>query len=136
MLRALRRSTPDPMLRRLMALLLGVCVSVMLAEPLIADQCDDLVSQSATAGNAGGLTKRVVSVGVDRSPQSTDSEIPDGHALHLCHCSHVHSVTLATGQHITDRVDITDTTIVGHSVRLPSSVVVEPQRRPPRAHIA
>jgi hypothetical protein len=131
MLHALRRSPLAPTLRRLLAVLLGLCVSVTVAEPLIADPCDDPPAALAVGTTAPASAAATV-VAVDLGSESGTTSAPDQHTMHLCHCAHTHGVTLTARHALPNRVEALTTAVSGQSDRLPSSVVGEPQIRPPR----
>ena len=136
MLRTLRRSSLSPSLRRLIAVLLGLCVSVAFAEPMTADRCEDVVPQLMVGTSAGEGFPQAVLMGVDSKSQPDRSQIPDGHALHLCHCAHAHGGTLTTRHTIPDRIQTVAVAVASHSDRIPPSAIGDPQLRPPRALIA
>lgn len=132
MLRSLRRSTLAPTLRRLMAVLLAFCVSVAVAEPMIADSCDEdaqrLEAPTALAGTASAGM-----VAVSAAPASpTDPTGTPQHAFHLCHCAHAHGSTLTVQHDVAARLHLVAVVLAGRSDRRPPSVFQEPQLRPPR----
>lgn len=132
MLRTLRRSSLAPTLRRLIAVLLGLCVSLAFAEPMIADECEDGVAPVAVEAGIGHKYAMAALKGVGSQSEPDRSTIPDGHTLHLCHCAHAHGGTLTARHAVTDRVRAVAVVVSSLSDRIPPSVVGEPQLRPPR----
>lgn len=63
--------------RLLVTPILALAVIISVAEPLVADACDG--DKTAMAMSASDL-----------DPLAGGSRAPDGHALHLCHCVHLH----------------------------------------------
>jgi hypothetical protein len=106
MLLTLRRSAPA--LRRFLAVLSALCVSVALAELMIAATLD-----------SGTHRER--------------STVPDGHTIHLCHCGHAHNSTPTNRQHVPEPPHVMHLAFTAQSDRLPPSVVGERQLRPPRS---
>ncbi len=134
---ALRRSSCAPLLRRLMAAMLGLCLTVAGAEQWLADPCTD-DGRAAVAFGTGDTRGTGALVMMDVDPQSAPgtTSAPDQHTIHLCHCAHGHGGTLATRHGPSDRLEIGATVVSGQSDRLPPSVALEPQLRPPRVLIA
>lgn len=139
MLRTLRRSTFAPTLRRLLAVLLGLCVSVAFAEPVLADSCDGDAPATAIglhageiAARAGDVTPQPAALGASGEETSQSKGAPE-HAVHLCHCAHTHGSTLTPRVAVPDRLVIVSVAPTAHGDRLPPSVTGEPQLRPPLA---
>lgn len=131
MLRAIRCSPLAPTVRRLLAVLLLVCVSVAFAEPMIADSCDEDAQRSDVAGEVSGMASAAMSA-LGREPAPQPGPSAPEHSLHLCHCTHVHGSTLTARHSVVERLQIVNTVRVTRSDRLPPSVIGEPQLRPPR----
>ena len=136
MLTNLRHSPLAPSLRRLIAVMLGLCMSVVFAEPLIADRCEDVGSRTTVGTSAEDGSTQVSVIGVDPGSRPGGSQVPDGHTMHLCHCTHVHGGTLTARHTMPARLEAVASAVGSHSDRVPPSVVGEPQLRPPRALIA
>lgn len=132
MLRTFRRSSSAQTLRRLLAVLLAVCVGVAFAEAMIADECDDVVTQVATdtRGDDAGMVS-VTAAESSETPQN-DGPASDQHTVHLCHCAHTHVGTLAAGHTIPEDVETVSEIAVRHAAQIPPTVSGEPQLRPPR----
>lgn len=111
------------LVRRLIAAMLLVCASVTLVEPVFADSCDgDYATRPASAASMhadGGATI------------PSHDGIP-GHAVHVCHCSHVHGVVVRAAQSALQPMSLVDVARVLVDVELPPSISQEPQLRPPR----
>lgn len=132
MLRTLRLSSSALTLRRLLAVLLAMCVSVAFVEPMIADGCDDVVTRVTNATHEGDAgTVSLVAV-VDSDTPRNDAPASDQHTVHLCHCAHAHVGTLADGHTIHEDVEMMSESVVRHAGQIPPSVSGEPQLRPPR----
>ncbi len=132
MLRTLRRTSLAPTLRRLIAVLFGLCLSASFAEPMIADQCDEVTTQLSADASSGGIAPQAVVMRTDSESPRDGPTVPDGHTLHLCHCAHAHGSTLTTRHSIPDRMRAVVVARARQSDRLPPSVIGEPQLRPPR----
>lgn len=133
MLRTLRHSSSVPTLRRLLAAVLALCVSVAFAEPMIADDCDG-ASRSAMvlhAGDVDAAAAQLMSV-VGSDTPSDDAPASDQHTVHLCHCAHAHVGTLADVHTILEDVQMVSEIMVREAAQIPPSVSGEPQLRPPR----
>lgn len=103
---------------------------------MIADRCEDVVSQLVVGPSTGnGLAQSVVT-GLQSESRSDRLPFPDGHAIHLCHCAHTHGSTLTSRDIIVDRVQAVAVVVTSQSDRIPPSVRSEPQLRPPRTLIA
>ncbi len=132
MLRTLRRTSLAPTLRRLIAVLFGLCLSAAFAEPMIADQCDEVTTQLTTVVSAGSGVMQKVALDANSESPRDGTTVPDGHTLHLCHCAHAHASTLTTRHTMSDRVRAVVVLMASRSDRRPQSVTREPQLRPPR----
>ena len=132
MLRSLRRTSLALTLRRFIAVLIGLCLSAAVAEPMIADQCDEVTTQASANASSGSVVTQTVDVHVDSESTRNGTTVPDGHVLHLCHCAHAHSSTLTARHTIPDRVRTVVVVMASESDRRPPSVTGEPQLRPPR----
>ena len=132
MLRTLRRTSLAPTLRRLIAVPFGLCLSAVFAEPMIADQCDEVTTQLTADASSGGIAPPAVVMRADSESPRDGSTVPDGHTLHLCHCAHAHGSTLTTRHTIPVRVDAVTVVMARESDGIPPSVIGEPQLRPPR----
>lgn len=140
MLRTLRRSSHAPLLRRLLAVLLGVCVSVTITEPMFADSCDSdaNAAQDAIHAASGAALGALRAAGMEARGDvgsSPSRDVPE-HAVHLCHCAHVHGSTLSARTIMPDRLVVVSTAPASHPDRVPPSATTEPQLRPPRAERA
>lgn len=137
MLRTLRRSTHAPLLRRLLAVLLGVCVSVTIAEPVFADSCDSdaIAAQDgmhAARRAAVGDTTATGAIARDDSGSPGSRDVPE-HAVHFCHCAHSHGSTPTARIGMPERIAFISAEPTPLLERRLASVTTEPQLRPPRA---
>ena len=137
MLHLLRATRYTPTLRRLLTALLGVCMAVAFAEPLVADSCDG-DAPAAVAGQYVAATDAPIG----EAPRSAESrtegdrrsgEHPPVHEAHLCHCTHAHAST-PTRRVVMPVPSLRTALTTPRSVdRVLPSVTVEPRLRPPRA---
>ena len=130
MLLTLRRSAPA--LRRFLAVLSALCVSVALAELMIADACGEAVPQFQSAAVDAGPSGPDAAT-LDSGTHRERSTVPDGHTIHLCHCGHAHNSTPTNRQHVPEPPHVMHLAFTAQSDRLPPSVVGERQLRPPRS---
>ena len=125
-----------------MAVLLAALVLVASAEPLLAEAHDGDAPRAVAAGQADGWTAgsavppvASVEMSIAATPASAH-HAPGGrlpiHAVHVCHCAHVHGGLLVPEPFVlTTRVRPTVRRVDARSDRVPASSRLEPLLRPP-----
>jgi hypothetical protein len=108
--------------RRLFTLLLMLGFGLFNVESLIADACDGDADQIAVAASVDGPT----------DTRSGGSEVPSGHAIHVCHCVHAHGGLPARFEHVTSASDIR-TLVTGFLAPALADPARELELRPPIA---
>ena len=104
--------------------------------PVSYTHLDVYKRQALAIGSTSPAPTSATAAAVDPGPGSGTTSAPDQHEMHLCHCAHAHGGTLTTQHVLPGRLDALATAVSGKSDRLPSSVVGEPEGRPPRVQSA